>query len=39
LPSALGVTLYGRFGNWIVILLVALVAGSGFLTKPRGWKG
>lgn len=39
LPSALGATLYGRFGNWIVILLIALVAGAGFLTKPRGWRG
>jgi apolipoprotein N-acyltransferase len=38
LPSALGATLYGRFGNGIVILLVVLVAGAGFCTKPKGWR-
>ncbi|MBT4931970.1 MAG: apolipoprotein N-acyltransferase [Rhodospirillaceae bacterium] len=34
LPSALGPTLYGRLGDWIVILLVLLVSGAGLLMKP-----
>jgi apolipoprotein N-acyltransferase len=34
LPSALPVTLYGRLGDWIVILLVFLAGGAGLLMKP-----
>ncbi|MBL6942445.1 MAG: apolipoprotein N-acyltransferase [Rhodospirillales bacterium] len=33
LPSALGAPLYSRVGDWIVLLLVLLVAGTGFLME------
>ena len=34
LPVALEPTLYGRLGDWIVALLVLMVAGVGFLAGP-----
>lgn len=38
LPQALGQTPYGRFGDWIVILLVLMVAGAGMITI-KDWRG
>lgn len=39
LPRALGPTLYGRLGNWIVGLLVLMIAGAGFLMTPSHREG
>lgn len=39
LPRALGPTPYGRLGNWIVGLLVLMVAGAGFLMTTSRREG
>ena len=39
LPRALAPTLYGRLGDWLVMVLICLVAGAGIFSKPRHRKG